>query len=42
LPRIHTAWACLLEAGDERRRCLDAAAAAEPSQDQVALRPPLD
>jgi hypothetical protein len=40
--RIHAAWDCLREVPDARRPCLDAAAAAERSQDQIALRPPLD
>jgi hypothetical protein len=41
-PRIRRAWDCLRAAGDGKRACLDAGAAAETAQDQVALRPPLD
>jgi hypothetical protein len=41
-PRIRTAWDCLRKPPAEKRACLDAAAAADPSQDEVALRPPLD
>jgi hypothetical protein len=41
-PRIRVAWDCLRRPGDGKRACLDAAAAADASQDQVSLRPPLD
>jgi len=41
-PRIRVAWDCLRKAGDAKRACLQDAAARETSQDEIALRPPLD